>query len=94
MLPQSVKPAKIEKTVSVRGPVSTFPSSLNLILCSCQDNGFLQQYRGIHEILYCYLEQLYMNKFSCLNPSYTKVFVTHTLYQGGLTQDPLLSHQP
>ena len=75
----------------VCGPVSTVPSSLNLILCSCQDYGFLQQYyKGIHEILYCYLEQQYliMNKFSCLNPSYTKVFVTHTLYIGGLAGTP------
>ena len=70
------------------GPVSTVPSSLNLTLCSCQDYGFLQQYIGIHEILYCYLEQSYLNKCSCLNPSYIKVFVTHTLYQGGLAQNP------
>ena len=40
----------------VHGQVSTVPSSLNLILCSRQDSGFLQQYIGIHKIRYCYLE--------------------------------------
>ena len=76
----------------VCGPVSTVPLSLSLRLS--QDYGFLLQYKGIHEILHCNLEQKYLNKFSCFNPSYAKVFVlTHTLYPGGLAQDPLLSHQ-
>ena len=46
-LPQTVKPAKCD---CVCGPVSTVPSSLKVILCSCQDYGFLQQYKEIHEI--------------------------------------------
>ena len=83
ILPQTVKLAKGN---CVCGPVSTVPSSLNFILCSCPDYGFPQLYKEIHEILCCYLEQQYLNKFSCLNPSYTKVFVTHTLYKGGLAR--------
>ena len=101
--PQTIKPAKMEKTVFV-DQFQLFPqvwASVSLallacynnslswrILCSCQGSAFLQQCTGIPEILYCYTEQWYLNNYPVLTLLYTKVSVAHTQYQRGWHRTP------